>query len=128
MATLGELAQGASCYRCLEDQQAAMLWQLDQIRILAGGSIMNLEQIAQGASCYTCLPDKLAAVVFLFNELGESATGGGVSGVCNCPEVYVTDPNTEGVKPDNVNLTAMAYSADGSGAIFGWSVLLQLWV
>ena len=71
MATLGELAQGASCASCLEDQLAAMIWQLDRFRISAGGDILTISEIAAGASCFTCLPDKLAAAVFLLNGPGE---------------------------------------------------------
>jgi len=64
----------------------------------------------------------LAINTFLICELVSSGAGG------NPPVIYTADPNTEGLKPVNTALPAVAYSSDGSGAFFGWSVVQQKWV
>jgi len=57
------------------------------------------------------------------------ADGRGVSGGGgNPPVVYTTDPNTENLKPADVNAPGFAYAASGSGAIFGWNIDLQKWL
>jgi hypothetical protein len=52
-----------------------------------------------------------------------AAAGGG-----NAPVIYTADPNVEDLKPADVNSPSTAYSADGTGAFFGWSVKYQKWV
>ena len=45
----------------------------------------------------------------------------------NSDVIYSNDPNAENLKPADTNKPAMAYSFDGSGAIYGWSVQYQQW-
>ena len=66
----------------------------------------------------------LAINTYLLCQL--TLSGGG--GVANPPVVYIADPNTEGLTPVDTTKPAVAYSSDGSGAIFGWSVGQQKWV
>lgn len=40
---------------------------------------------------------------------------------------YESDPNSEGIVPDDPNLPAIAYQQNGEGPVFGWNVSLQLW-
>jgi hypothetical protein len=46
----------------------------------------------------------------------------------NAPIVYTADPNVEGLTPLDPNQTCVAYSADGTLAIYGWNVDNQNWV
>ena len=83
------------------------------------------ESLFNSASCLSCLSEKqlMAINVFLLCQI---LNGGG--GVANPPVVYIADPNTEGLTPVDTTKPAVAYSSDGSGAIFGWSVGQQKWV
>lgn len=41
--------------------------------------------------------------------------------------IYTNNPNTEGLKPTNTNAPAMAYTDDGSGPTWVWSITQQVW-
>lgn len=41
---------------------------------------------------------------------------------------YVSDPNAELVIPNDPANPAIAYKADGTGAIYNWKVATQTWV
>jgi len=45
----------------------------------------------------------------------------------NPPVVYTANPNTEALTPLRINSPAIAYSADGSGSIYGWNTTLHTW-
>lgn len=75
---------------------------------------------------FTCMPENLQRAViiqFLCNISDSGGIGGGGQ-----IKTYTTDPNSELVVPDNLTSPAIAYSADGSGSIYGWSVATQSWV
>ncbi len=56
-----------------------------------------------------------------------ASVGGGSSSVDNTA-TYISDPNAEGVKPPNTQANALAYSTNGQGQIYGWSIANQNWV
>lgn len=41
---------------------------------------------------------------------------------------YTTDPNVEGVAPDDVNAEAIALSVDGTGPSYTWVIASQTWI
>lgn len=41
--------------------------------------------------------------------------------------IYTNNPNIEGLKPSNTNAPAMAYTDDGSGPMWVWSITEQAW-
>ncbi len=53
-----------------------------------------------------------------------SAGGGGTAQI----KVYTADPNAEAITPSNTAAPAVAYSADGTGAIYVWSIISQTWL
>jgi hypothetical protein len=69
---------------------------------------------------------KMAKAVLL--QLLCNISSGSVGGGGNPPVTYTADPNAEGVKPADVTKPAVAYSLDGSGSFYGWSVAQQKWV
>ncbi len=83
--------------------------------------------LAAAASCFQCLSEAQLAQINAYLLCQIVNNGGGGSGG-NQPVIYTSDPNTEALTPANVNLPGMAYSADGSGAVFGWSVTQQKWL
>ena len=52
-----------------------------------------------------------------------SSTGSGTGQI----KTYVTDPNSEGVLPDDQTKPAVAYKSDGSGALKNWVVATLTW-
>ena len=67
---------------------------------------------------------QLAVLIYLADQILAS---GGISGAGQIV-VYTTDPNAEGLKPAVTTLPATAYSSNGAGSIYGWSVATQSWV
>lgn len=55
-----------------------------------------------------------------------AASGGGASGSGQI-KTYTADPNSEGVVPTNTSTPAVAYSIDGLGSIYTWSIINQNW-
>jgi hypothetical protein len=78
------------------------------------------------SNCFQCLSEKqLQEInVYLLCQIVNNPSGGGG----NAPVVYIADPNTEGLKPADPTKPAVAYSADGSGSMFGWNVAQQKWI
>jgi len=60
-------------------------------------------------------------------EIAASGGGGGGGGSGQI-KVYTSDPNSEGVLPDNTALPALAYKSDGTGSIYQWVVSGQTWM
>lgn len=82
-------------------------------------------QLANNARCIECyIPAgmQLAVVIYLLQQL----TSGGAVGNGQI-RTYTADPNTEGVLPLDQTKPAIAYSLDGSGAIYGWNTTSLLW-
>lgn len=89
----------------------------------------QIETLVADAVCInSCIPQgmQLAVLIYLASQIVASGGTGGGGG--NPPVVYTNDPNTEGLTPANTTLPAVAYSSNGQGSIFGWSVALQQWV
>lgn len=84
----------------------------------------NVNELAESAKCFMCYSEKalLAMVVWM------TCDGGGGVGGGNAPVVYTSDPNTESLTPTDPTKPAMAYSSDGTGAVYGWNVGSQTWV
>lgn len=78
------------------------------------------------ANCFQCLslPQLSQINAYLLCRIVNNPSSGGG----NAPVVYVTDPNAEGLKPADPTKPAVAYSADGSGAMFGWNMAQQKWI
>jgi len=88
-------------------------------------TLLSNRQVAGYAAAANCSVADLLELSLLNIIVGG---GGGGGGGGNQPVVYISDPNTESLVPANVNLPALAYSADGSGSTYGWNVSLQRWV
>ena len=84
----------------------------------------NTSTLLDSAKCFQCLSKKelQAVIAQLLCNISAAGTGG------NTPVVYTADPNTEGLTPANAALPCVAYSADGSGSFYGWSVATATWV
>lgn len=41
--------------------------------------------------------------------------------------IYTNNPNTEGLKPLYTNAPSMAYTDDGAGSLYVWSIIDQMW-
>lgn len=52
---------------------------------------------------------------------------GGAAGVPAIYEYTGTDPNSDGIVPDDQDLPAIAYKADGTGPIYGWNTSTHVW-
>ena len=116
MATTPQQTQtGAVNFAGITDKLAAIIYLLNTSNLTAS-------QIATGGAPFTGITDKEAAIIYLLTGAG----GGGLGG--NAAVIYTADPNTEGLKPADTTKPALAYSSDGSGPVFGWSVALQKWV
>jgi len=77
----------------------------------------------------------------VYNEVTVDETGRVVAGIFNQPTipviptvkqtnppiVYTADPNAEGLTPLDPTQPCVAYSADGTLAIYGWNVGNQNW-
>lgn len=83
----------------------------------------NTSTLLDSAKCFQCLSKKELQAVIAQLLCNISSTA-----VANPPVVYTADPNTEGLTPANAALPCVAYSADGSGSIYGWSVATTTWV
>ena len=84
------------------------------------------QTLLAASNCFQCLSEKQLSQInayLLCQIVNNGSSGGG-----NQPVIYTADPNTEALTPANLNLPALAYSSDGTGATFGWSVALQKWV
>lgn len=77
------------------------------------------------AKCFSCLSKKELQAVIAQLLCNISAAGSGGGGQI---KIYTSDPNTELVVPDDTAEPAMAYSADGTGAIYGWNAGSQTWL
>lgn len=84
MATPAEIATDASCYACIPDQAAALLYLLNQIRENGGGSAMTPAEISNASTCYACIPDKQAATLYLLEAIYSGGGGGGASSGVTC--------------------------------------------
>lgn len=69
-----EIQTASDCYECIPDKDSAILFLLDEIRILHGGESLNTQEIVEGAKCYACIPDKLSAQTFLLSEILDAQT------------------------------------------------------
>lgn len=74
--TIEEISALSSCYRCLPDRQAAILF------LLATIADVTIDEINAGSACYRCVADFASAELFLLNTIATNgSTGGGSSGV-----------------------------------------------
>lgn len=94
----------------------------------------------RGAGTLTITPttstiDGAATLVLSANQGARIVSDGtnywtmrGIGGAAsNPPVVYVADPNTELLTPADPAQPCIAYSADGTLAMFGWNVGLAVW-
>lgn len=86
-------------------------------------TITQLQSCASGIGKQTDSTKLLQIIAQLMCEV--SGGGGGGSGQI---KIYVTNPNTEGVVPDDVTQPGIAYKDDGTGSTFVWSVSQGQWV
>lgn len=77
------------------------------------------------ANDFFCLDKTVQRAVFL--QLLCNLVDGGGGGGSGQIKSYTSDPNSEGVLPDDQTLPAIAYSLDGSGAIMGWNTATLVW-
>lgn len=70
--------------------------------------------------CPPYLPGTYMVVPTPPSNISGSAAG-------NNDMTYINDPNVEGVVPPNPLANALAYSTNGQGAVYGWSVANQNW-
>lgn len=82
MATPSEIAGGATCFRCVPDQQSAILYLL---ATLAG--VTDPSTIAANATCFRCVPDFESAMLYLLDVIATNGTGGGGTGSVLCGAV-----------------------------------------
>lgn len=68
-----------------------------------------------------CLTSNIQLLIIIAQLLCEINEGGGGGGGAGQIKSYITDPNTEGVVPDDVTEDAIAYSISGSGSMYGWN-------
>lgn len=87
----------------------------------------NIVDLSETAKCFMCYTEKQLMAMIVYQTCTNGGGGGGGGGAGQI-KVYTADPNTEAVVPDDLNEPAIAYSADGSLAIYGWSVSGQNWV
>lgn len=107
--------------------QALRLSKLSEILNTLNPMATDADTLMAEGACYQCLgatPGEVVELVLL--DLIQTNVGG--SGATGQIKVYTSDPNTELVVPDDTAQPAMAYSADGSGSIYGWDVGGQTWV
>jgi len=57
-----------------------------------------------------------------------AAAGGGGSSGSGQIKTFTANPNTEGARPTNTALPAVAYQSDGTGAFYQWVVSSQTWM
>ncbi len=82
----------------------------------------------QAAACSSGI-GKLTDTVKLLQVIAQLSceiadAGGGGSGQIY---IYTTDPNTDAIVPDNTASPALAYKDDGTGSIYVWSIISQIW-
>lgn len=83
----------------------------------------NTSQLLASAKCFSCLSKKelQAVIAQLLCNISSGSTGG------NPPVVYTADPNAEALTPADPTLPCLAYSDDGTGAIYGWQISTATW-
>lgn len=103
MATPAEIAEASNCYRCIGDQQAALLY------VFATIAGMTPEQIQTGSSCFKCIGDPMSALVYLADQILQAGSGGATgcvpttSGdpegvlVSTCTPALAVDPATSAI-------------------------------
>ena len=90
MATPAAIAAASSCFRCISDYEAAVLYLLG----LQVG-MTDPATIAANATCMSCVPDKQAAILYLLDAIATNGAGGGAIGSVLCAAgVPVAAPTT----------------------------------
>lgn len=74
MATPAEIAAASSCFRCISDFEASLLYLLSQI-----AGVADPATIAANASCFNCIADKQAAILYLLDQIASGGSGGGTA-------------------------------------------------
>jgi hypothetical protein len=82
-------------------------------------------KLVKAAKCFSCVPREMRESVFLY-LLCQIATLG-APGAGQMVLYTTTDPTTDGVFPPNLNGPAIAYRADGNGAIAVWDPVGHAW-
>lgn len=120
MATPAEIAAASSCFRCISDFEAALLYLL-----ATNAGIMDPATIAANSACYRCIPDFEAAVLYLLDNGGSGGGSGGDAGVGSVllttgdPEGVLTAPTAAAIAYDAA--TGATYEYTGvAGGNTGW--------
>lgn len=68
MATPAQIAEASSCFRCISDEQAAILYLLGTIAGVTDPAI-----IARESACMRCIPDFDSAALYLLSTIATNA-------------------------------------------------------
>jgi len=112
MATPAAIAGGATCFRCVPDQQSAILYLLATIAGVTSPSI-----IAANATCYRCVPDFESAMLYLLDTIATNAAA--AAGQVSCGDVAPTTAPT--------NACTLYYDRVTT-ALYYWNATTATWI
>lgn len=127
-----QLAAAATGFYQVPTQSQKGVWIYLLCAFLNGTTVAACDAESLVAASKTYQPPHLSSrqqdsvISYLLCQIAQNGGGGG--GGASQLVQYTADPNTEGKKPANTAANAVAYSADGSGAFFGWDINTQSWV
>lgn len=120
MATPAEIASGATCFRCVSDYEAAVLYLLSQI-----AGVAEPATIAANAACFDCIPNKQAAILYLLDTIAVNGTGGGGGGGGAAADI-VTCADVDPVAAPTG--TCAIWINRVSTAVFFWNSTTATWI
>ena len=117
----------SSCHSCLgltlmQSLKLSML--INILKKVNPMAATDTNSLLNYGKCFACAGLSAAEIMelSLLDQINANVAG------TNAPVVYVADPNTEALTPADVLLPCLAYSADGTGSIYGWDITGGQWV
>lgn len=80
--TPAEIAANSSCFRCISNYEASLLYLLGQIAGMADPAV-----ISANAVCFDCISNKEASILYLLDQIVTGGGGGGGSDSVTCGAV-----------------------------------------
>lgn len=84
----------------------------------------DAQTLLEASKCLCGMSEKQLLQAILFTTCNGGGGGGGGAGQI---VQYTTNPNDESLTPSTQSAPAIAYSADGTGPVFGWNTTTHVW-
>lgn len=116
--TPSDISEDSTCFSCISETQAAILYLLDQIRVNGGGIVLTPGEISENSTCFSCIADFQAALLYLLNQIVAGGSGGSGSIACGAadPVAAPSDPTK-----------CSAYYQTTSKVVWWWNSATLVW-